>query len=53
VPATPAVLLAGKLARAALDRRGACPCLDLFTLDELRAEIADLDIADKTRTLPP
>jgi hypothetical protein len=52
VPATPAVLLAGKLARGELDRRGAGPCFDLFTLDEFRAEIADLDIADKTRTLP-
>jgi hypothetical protein len=53
VPATPAVLLASKLARGALDRRGAFPCLDLFTLDEFRAEIADLDIADQTQTLPP
>jgi uncharacterized protein YbjT (DUF2867 family) len=53
VPATPAALLAGKLARGELDRRGAGPCLDLFTLDEFRAEIADLDIVDETRTLPP
>jgi hypothetical protein len=53
VPATPAVLLAGKLARGELHRLGAVPCLDLFTLDEFRAEVADLDIADKTQTLPP
>jgi hypothetical protein len=53
VPATPAALLAGKLARGELDPRGAFPCLDLFTLDEFRAEVADLDIADNTRTLSP
>lgn len=51
VPATPAVLIAGKLARGELDRRGAMPCLDLFTLDEFRAEVADLDIADTIETV--
>ncbi|HEX7966850.1 MAG TPA: saccharopine dehydrogenase NADP-binding domain-containing protein [Stellaceae bacterium] len=45
VPATPAVLLARKLAQSAIAWRGAGPCLDLFTLDEFRAEIADLDIS--------
>ena len=53
VPATPSVLLAAKLARGALTARGARPCLDLFTLDEFRAEVADLDIADRAVTLPP
>jgi len=53
VPATPSVLLAAKLARGALTARGARPCLDLFTLDEFRAEVADLDIADQVVTLPP
>jgi hypothetical protein len=53
VPATPSVLLAAKLARGALTARGARRCLDLFTLDEFRAEVADLDIADRAVTLPP
>jgi hypothetical protein len=52
VPATPAVLLAAKLARGALAERGARPCLDLFSLEEFRAEVADLDIADGVLTLP-
>jgi NAD(P)-dependent dehydrogenase (short-subunit alcohol dehydrogenase family) len=45
VPATPSVLVAKKLLGGALARRGAMPCLGLFTLDELLAEIADLDVA--------
>lgn len=53
VPATPSVLLAAKLARGALAARAAWPCLDLFTLDEFRAEVADLDIVDEVVTLPP
>lgn len=40
VPATAAVLLARKLARAGLPGAGAGPCLDLFTLDEFLAELA-------------
>ena len=44
VPVTPAVLLAGRLARGEIDRRGATPCLDLFTLEEAAAALADLDI---------
>ena len=37
-------------ARGALTARGARPCLDLFTLDELRTEVADLDVADQVVT---
>jgi saccharopine dehydrogenase-like NADP-dependent oxidoreductase len=44
VPAVPAVLLAKKLIRGSAMPVGARPCLDLFTLDEFLAEIADLDI---------
>ncbi|HVM79069.1 MAG TPA: saccharopine dehydrogenase NADP-binding domain-containing protein [Stellaceae bacterium] len=44
VPATPAVILARKLAQGRLNARGAMPCLGLFTLEEFRAEIADLAI---------
>ncbi len=44
VPVTPAVLLAGRLARGEIARRGAGPCLDLFTLEDFAAAVADLDI---------
>ena len=44
VPVTPAVLLAGRLARGQIDRRGATPCLDFFTLEEAAAALADLEI---------
>ena len=50
IPATPAVILAKRLAgrdptlRGAPPLRGAMPCVGLFTLDEFTAEVADLDI---------
>jgi hypothetical protein len=47
VPGTPAAILAKKLARGTLTARGALPCLGLFTLEEFRAEIADLAIRDR------
>jgi len=46
VPATPAVILAKKLAQGTLTASGALPCLGLFTLEEFRTEIADLAIRD-------
>jgi saccharopine dehydrogenase-like protein len=45
VPATPAVMIARKLLSGALARRGATPCLGFFALDELVAEIADLEVS--------
>ncbi len=44
VPATPAVIVAMKLAAGALAFRGATPCVGLFSLDELNEELGDLDI---------
>ncbi len=44
IPAMPSVIVAKKLLGGALAARGAMPCLGLFTLDELLAEIADLDV---------
>jgi saccharopine dehydrogenase-like NADP-dependent oxidoreductase len=44
IPATPAVIVASKLARGEIGLRGARPCLDLFTLAEFTAEVADLAI---------
>jgi saccharopine dehydrogenase-like NADP-dependent oxidoreductase len=52
VPATPSVVLALKLAAGTLAARGARPCLDLLTLDEFRAEVADLEITDAVVSLP-
>jgi Saccharopine dehydrogenase NADP binding domain len=45
VPATPAVLIARRLLDGTLAARGAMPCLGLFMLDDVLAELADLDIA--------
>ena len=44
IPCMPAILLAQKLARGQLARRGATPCLDLITLDEYLAALQGLDI---------
>ena len=52
IPATAAVLLAGKLADARLSGAGARPCLDLFTLDEFMAALAPFAIRASLRELP-
>ncbi len=44
LPTVPAVILARRLARGRLDTTGAMPCLGLVRLDEVLAEVADLDI---------
>ena len=44
IPCMPAILLARKLARGAIARRGATPCLDLIGLDEYLADLAHFDI---------
>lgn len=44
VPAIASVVLAAKLVRGELVTRGAMPCVGLFTLEEFRQEVADLDI---------
>ncbi len=44
IPATAAVLLAKRLLDGTLQKRGAMPCVGLFTLDEFLAEVADLDM---------
>lgn len=51
VPATAAVVLARKLARGRLPGSGARACLDLFTLDELLAELADYAIDTSVQQL--
>jgi hypothetical protein len=48
IPATPSVLLARRLLGGTLPTRGATPCVGLFTLGELLAEVADLDIVAAT-----
>ena len=45
IPATPSVVLAKRLLDGTLQKRGAMPCVGLFTLDDFLGEIADLDIA--------
>lgn len=52
IPATAAVVIAGKLARGELGTRGAVPCLDLFTLDECLASLAGYAIRTHTRSEP-
>ena len=44
IPATAAVVLARKLASGQLAARGATACLDLFTVDEYLAALANYDI---------
>lgn len=44
IPATPAVIIAERLARGTLTTRGAVPCVGLFTLAEFEAEVADLPL---------
>jgi hypothetical protein len=48
IPPTPAVILARRLIDGTLAARGAMPCVGLLTLEELLAELADLDIAAGT-----
>jgi Saccharopine dehydrogenase NADP binding domain len=45
IPATPSVVLAKRLLDGTLQKRGAMPCVGLFTLDDFLGETADLDIA--------
>lgn len=51
IPATPAVVLARKLAGGELPQRGAMPCMGLFTLDEALAALAGLAIDTKLVTV--
>ncbi len=44
IPCMPAILLARKLARNEMDRRGAMPCVDLIALGEYLAALDGLDI---------
>jgi NAD(P)-dependent dehydrogenase (short-subunit alcohol dehydrogenase family) len=45
IPCMPAILLARKLARGELSRRGAMPCLDLITLTDYLSALEGLDIS--------
>ena len=45
IPCMPAILLARKLAREEIDRRGALPCVDLIDLHEYLGALAGLDIS--------
>ncbi|MBX9591430.1 MAG: saccharopine dehydrogenase NADP-binding domain-containing protein [Hyphomonadaceae bacterium] len=49
IPATPSVLLAKRLVDGTLQKRGAMPCVGLFTLSEFLAETADLDLTTGTQ----
>lgn len=45
IPAIPTVILAQKLAHGTIRKRGAMPCLNLFTLDDFAAAVTGFDIA--------
>ncbi|MHB1057060.1 MAG: saccharopine dehydrogenase family protein [Rhodanobacter sp.] len=51
IPATPAVVLARKLADGELSVRGAMPCMGLFTLDEALAALDGFAIVTQLETL--
>ena len=47
IPCTPAIVLTRKLVRGEWAQPGAGPCLGLFSIDELMAELAGFDIQVK------
>lgn len=51
IPATPAVVLARKLADGGLPMRGAMPCMGLFTLDEALAALDGLAVGTRLDAL--
>ncbi|RCS29571.1 saccharopine dehydrogenase [Rhodanobacter denitrificans] len=51
IPATPAVVLARKLADGELSARGAMPCMGLFTLDEALAALDGFAVGTQLDTL--
>jgi hypothetical protein len=51
IPATPAVVLARKLARGTLTGSGATACLDVFTLQECLDALDDPSITTSLETL--
>jgi len=44
IPGTPSVILAKQLLAGTLAKRGAMPCLGLFTLGDFLSEVGDLDM---------
>lgn len=52
IPATPAIVLARKLARGECAATGATACLDLFTLEECLAALRDAAVSTSLETLP-
>ncbi len=52
IPATPAVILAGKLARREICKTGALPCTGLLTLNDFAAALAHLDVSWDTEVRP-
>ncbi len=48
VPCTPSVVLIKKLARDELSQRGAMPCVELLSLDQLLAALTDYDVETHT-----
>ena len=45
IPCTPALIIVRKLLAGMLTKRGACPSLGLFSLDDFDQEVSNLDIA--------
>jgi hypothetical protein len=52
IPCTPSIVITKKLLRDELPGRGAIPCMGLFTLDELMAEMAGFSITADVRIGP-
>lgn len=44
IPCTPALILARQLVAGSISRRGACPCLGMFSMPDIDREITGLDI---------
>ncbi len=52
VPTIAATILARKLARGEMMARGACPCVGLLSLEEIVADVRDLDISAREPVTP-
>jgi short subunit dehydrogenase-like uncharacterized protein len=52
IPCIPAAILVRKLCRDELPLRGAYPCVNMITLSEFAAEVADLDISWTVNKVP-
>jgi hypothetical protein len=52
IPCTAAVVIARKLARGEVERRGATPCLELFSVEEFMAALSGFNVHETALIYP-